>query len=127
MRLSSFDFVAYCSCSGNVQGPTPSIEEPQGPYPVVRSRENGSRALVVQDFAQEVHGIFKYYPEILEILEPYGLRTSSLYFSFPIDPEIVKILELYRLKTFYLFPFIIDPEILEILESYGLTTLSLGA
>lgn len=32
-------------------GDPPSVEEPQGPYPFVVTREDGSQALVVQDFA----------------------------------------------------------------------------
>ncbi|GIY15803.1 protein 5NUC [Includes: UDP-sugar hydrolase [Caerostris darwini] len=77
-------------------GPTPSIEEPQGPYPVVIEREDGSRALVVQDFA------FGKYMGFLEILFDEEGKVSSwqgnpilLDATVPEDPAIVELLEPY--------------------------------
>lgn len=35
----------------SISGDPPSVEQPQGPYPFIVTREDGSQALVVQDFA----------------------------------------------------------------------------
>ncbi|XP_055945372.1 protein 5NUC-like [Argiope bruennichi] len=77
-------------------GSSPSIEEPQGPYPVVIEREDGSRALVVQDFA------FGKYMGFLEVVfDDEGKVTSwqgnpiLLDSSVPEEPEILEILQPY--------------------------------
>ncbi|GFU12179.1 protein 5NUC [Includes: UDP-sugar hydrolase [Nephila pilipes] len=77
-------------------GTPPSIEEPQGPYPQVIERADGSRALVVQDFA------FAKYLGFLEVQFDNEGKISSwqgnpilLDSSVPEDTEILELLEPY--------------------------------
>ncbi|CAL1273875.1 unnamed protein product [Larinioides sclopetarius] len=77
-------------------GPAPSVEEPQGPYPVVIEREDGSRALVVQDFA------FGKYMGFLEVVFDDEGKVSSwqgnpilLDSLVPEEPTVLETLEPY--------------------------------
>ncbi|KAG8185665.1 hypothetical protein JTE90_008935 [Oedothorax gibbosus] len=77
-------------------GPPPSVEEAQGPYPVVVEREDGSKALVVQDFA------FGKYMGYLQVmfdedgrLQSWGGNPILLDASVEEDPAILELLEPY--------------------------------
>ncbi|GIY17670.1 protein 5NUC [Includes: UDP-sugar hydrolase [Caerostris extrusa] len=78
-------------------GPPPSVEEPRGPYPVVIERGDGSRALVVQDFA------FGKYLGFLEIEFDKEGRVSkwqgTLYYSIHQYPKIKKSWNFWNLMS----------------------------
>lgn len=77
-------------------GDPPSVEEPQGPYPFVVTREDGSQALVVQDFA------FGKYMGYLEVrfdddgkVTGWGGNPILLDSSVEEDTETLELLEPY--------------------------------
>ncbi|XP_035217961.1 snake venom 5'-nucleotidase-like [Stegodyphus dumicola] len=78
-------------------GKKPSVEEPQGPYPVVVEREDGSLALVVQDFA------FGKYMGYLQVefdnqgrIQNWGGNPMLLNASVPEDLETLELLKPYE-------------------------------
>ncbi|KFM56516.1 Protein 5NUC, partial [Stegodyphus mimosarum] len=77
-------------------GDPPSVEVPQGTYPVVVEREDGSRALVVQDFA---FGKYLGYLQVLFDDEGKVVDWSGnpilLDASTPEDPETLELLQPY--------------------------------